>query len=673
MQNFQSFSKLVHARYTALAANELFVVGMDNHAFSDAYLSAFPEGTDPIYKTKTEHDCSCCKNFIRHLGNVVAIVDGVVQTVWDIEGAPYPYNVVAERMAAYVRAQTITGLFRASESQYGAEYNMQALEDGTAKRWNHFHGRVLPKHFTKDVGTKVGEYNARVQVFRRGLNELTTEALEDVRNLIQSKSLYRGEEHLNVINQFSAAHAAYKAMSAEDKQLYVWANASEWFATFRNTVIGTLVVDLSAGVGLEEAVKAFEFKVAPANYKRPTALVTPRMVQDALATINELGLEPALQRRFAKLSDVAVNNVLWVDNTVQGKMKGGLESLLMDAVKAQPLGDIKAQDISIDEFMTDVLPKLRSLEMLVQNSHGGNFMSLTAPVNPDTGRLFKWNNDFAWSYNGNVADSIKERVKRAGGKVEGDVCCRLAWNNTTDLDFHMHEAGGTHIYYSNFRRSKSPNGGMLDLDANGIDGRRDDPAENIVYEKAKSMRDGVYRLSVHVFSLHSGDHKDFEVELDILGTIHNFVYTKPWKRGETILVAELHKKGDEITVRPLLEGSTSRPSRTLWGVKTEQFVKVNTVMFSPNYWDNNAVGNKHWLFMLDGCVNPDATRGIYNEFLNSALDKHRKVFEILGDKTKCVTVDDQLSGLGFSSTRGAKVTVKATTPEFTKAFNINFN
>lgn len=64
--------------------NELFVVGTDKHAVSDMYLASFPPGTNPIYKTNTEHDCTCCKNWIRNLGNVVAIVDGRMETMWDI-------------------------------------------------------------------------------------------------------------------------------------------------------------------------------------------------------------------------------------------------------------------------------------------------------------------------------------------------------------------------------------------------------------------------------------------------------------------------------------------------------------------------------------------------------------------------------------------------------------
>lgn len=31
-----------------------------------------PAGTNPIFRERTEHDCSCCRNFVKNLGNVVA-------------------------------------------------------------------------------------------------------------------------------------------------------------------------------------------------------------------------------------------------------------------------------------------------------------------------------------------------------------------------------------------------------------------------------------------------------------------------------------------------------------------------------------------------------------------------------------------------------------------------
>jgi hypothetical protein len=101
-------------------------------------------------------------------------------------------------------------------------------------------------------------------------------------------------------------------------------------------------------------------------------------------------------------------------------------------------------------------------------------------------------------------------------------------------------------------------------------------------------------------------------------------------------------------------------------------VPVDTLLASPNHWGGQAVGNKHWFFILKGCKNPEPARGIYNEFLRSDLEPHRKVFEALGAKTKCEPTNDQLSGIGFSSTRSDEATVVVKGRSRIKAYNIKF-
>ena len=47
----------------------LFEANIDKDVFWDLYLDSFPEGTNEIYRTNREYDCSCCRHFIKNIGN----------------------------------------------------------------------------------------------------------------------------------------------------------------------------------------------------------------------------------------------------------------------------------------------------------------------------------------------------------------------------------------------------------------------------------------------------------------------------------------------------------------------------------------------------------------------------------------------------------------------------
>lgn len=664
---FEEFSNGVHAQFNKMSEGELYVV--NPLGIYESYLAAFPTGTNPIYRERAEHDCSCCKNFIRNLGKVVSITNGVMESVWDVNDLPYPYDVVAAHMANLVRQQPIVGVYRSKFPTYGNASTIELTPSGT-KRWNHFHGRVSPAHLSNSPDEVAGKINTTQQVFKRGLDEISVYAIETVNDLLDANSLYRGEEYKETFREFKKLFESYHACG--NKELFSWQYVGHRGARFRSTVVGTLLDDLSEGRDLEAAVGSYEAKVAPANFKRSSALITPRMVEDAEKTLAELGLSGAIHRRYARISDVSVNNVLFVDNSVREQMKDGLMGLLADSTSIKPVSASKASLVSVGQFVKDILPKATKVRAMVENRHLPNFASLTAPRDGDTGRLFKWGNDFAWSYDGEVADSIKERVKKAGGNVQAKMRVSLAWFNYDDLDIHAWEPNGNYINFRN-KRGQMPrsNSGTLDVDMNAGAGKTREAVENIFWNG--TLTDGNYTIGVHNFSKRESIDIGFTLEVECDGVISHYTHKNAVADHAMVKSIMLQvKDGKLINVDILSKAVTGGASSVeKWGVATHQFVDVDSVVLSPNHW-NESDGNKHWFFILKGCRNPDETRGMYNEFLRPELHQHRKVFEVLAGKVKCPYSDDQLSGIGFSSTKAETLTVQVETKNGKQVYEIDF-
>ena len=663
MMNFKDIKNAVAKQFAAMCNQQLFRVNIDKDVLWQTYLNAFPEGTNPIYRERTEHDCNCCKQFVRAVGDVVAIKDGKLISIWDGKTGDANYQVVSNALAAYVKSAAIKDVFLHFEATAGTNKSFHSLVDGKVGEWDHFFVNIPSKFVKKnaDIASALSVVRSTHDVFLRALKEIDQESIETVLDLISQNSIYRGEEHKFVVSEFSKLKKQAKNLSDAELDLFVWERVSTTagsITNIRNSVIGSLLVDLSEGKELEVAVKSFEAKVAPTNYKRPTALVTKKMIEDARQKIQELGLTSALERRYASIDDIKINNILFANRDARQKINVDVFDDISSSVKVSTKKLDKVEEVNIEKFISDILPRAESIEVMVENTHASNFVSLVAPVDASALHLFKWDNGFSWSYAGDVADSIKERVKAAGGNVTGDLCCRLAWEYRDDLDFHMHEPDGGHIYFGN-RGYASRCGGKLDVDANGGSGMMEHPVENIFYQSMSTMKEGVYTLSVNNYSRRESNKMGFEVEIEFGATKYNFVYDKALHTGKTVEVAQIRyskKSGLEI-VKSL---PSTQTSKKIWGIDTHTFQKVNVIMNSPNHWDGQGVGNKHYFFMLDGCANEGSARGFYNEFLREDMNKHRKVLEIVGNKMRTEETVNQLSGLGFSSTQRNSLLCKVT-------------
>ena len=673
---FNEFRNRLAAHFAASTKDRvLFETDVDRDMLWEVYLDSFPEGTNPVYRKRREFDCSCCRHFIKSIGGTVYIGDDLkAHSIFEFDADSEVFQPVVDAMARFVTGNgRIVGKYLSKDGWVGTDHTRELDADGRkVKTWNHFYldlpnQMIFRERHGGTIGTANGDFNATHDVFKRSLNEISMEAIDTVLELIQSNTLYKGQEWHDNILLLRGHKLAYEALSTEQRINYCWAmteTVGPVLGRIRNHSIGVLLTDISDGMELDDAVRRYEKIVAPANYKRPKAIFTKKMLEAAQKTVTELGYLDALPRRFATLEDISVNNILFCNRDAGKRIQGGsvFDEMLGDA-KVNPKQFSRVEEIGAEKFVSDVLPGAKELEAFVENRHAANMVSLIAPVNRDAKSMFKWGNNFSWAYAGNMTDSdIRENVKNAGGRVDGVLRFSLQWNDVekddNDLDAHCYEPRrGDHIFFNH--KVSRLTGGNLDVDIVNPSGQCHGKAavENITWPNKARMIPGEYLFTVYCYG-NRGGKSGFRAEIEFDGQVYRFDYANAMRQGEEVKVATVTlDKNGTFAIREHLSSQMS--SREIWGVKSNRFVPVSVVMYSPNYWDEQTgIGHKHYMFMLKGCVNPEKPNGFYNEFLKNEMLEHKRVFEALGGKMAVQDAKDQLSGLGFSNTKRCDLVVK---------------
>jgi len=669
MSNFKYFKELFQKNFKELTKNasHLFQVELNKDDMWNLYLDSFKPEDNPIYRKLREFDCVCCRYFIKNIGNVIVLKDNQIKTIWDFETGSETFQPVVNALDKFVKSHVVSDVFVSKLKKIGTDKNFEQLENGKINTWEHFYlelDRKFVDNSNRSEGEIKGIFRSTRDVFKGSLEKITEDSLLTVLELISQNSLYRGKEWEGVLTEFLKYKKEYdKLETIEEKENYTWEQSVKVggaIGRLKNHSMGTLLTNISEDMDLDTAVGKFEFIVGD-GYKRPKPVYTEKMLNDFKNKIIELGYMESLDRRFANLNDININNILFSNKDSAKKIQGGLDVFdeMSKGIPFNPKKFNKVTEISIDDFIANVLPAAREIEVFLENKHSSNMVSLIAPENKDSKTMFKWDNNFSWAYTGNITDSsMKERVKSAGGNVEGVLRFSIQWNDNefdgNDLDAHCYEPSGNLIYYGN-KENRSTTG-QLDVDI--INPTRNKPAvENITWTSKNKMEEGIYKFLVHNYS-HRGGKNGFRAEVEYDGQIFSFDYNKELRQGEKVQVAEVNfNKTSGFTIKEKLPSNVS--SKEVWGLKTNQFVPVSVVCYSPNYWNlQQGIGNKHVMFMLKGCCNSEKPNGMFNEYLNQELNQYRKVTEALGSKMTVKDTNDQLSGIAFSSTKRNELLVK---------------
>lgn len=258
---FIDFKRAVYKQFDALAnnADRLYLTNVNKDELWDCYIDSYPEDE------RQSHTCNCCRQFIKPYGNVVAIVNNKLVSIWDSLVLDEPYATVARNLAQLVKSKPVCDVFVSKVVKLGTDKNNVWIETPTrhVHTWNHLFYK-LPNHLLCAVSDSEeavqGALRINKTVLKRALDELSMDAFDIVLDLISQGSLYRGDQYKSDLEAFVALKKKYEVVPREERDNFCWVESTKvgYVGRIRNTAIGTLLVDISNGRELDESVRAYE-------------------------------------------------------------------------------------------------------------------------------------------------------------------------------------------------------------------------------------------------------------------------------------------------------------------------------------------------------------------------------------------------------------------------------
>lgn len=693
------------------ATGKLFRADVSGQVVWDTYLSNFSDEEDPVFRDPqaSSHNCNNCKNFVRRYGNIVALDENLnLMTIFDVEAVDEYANTIAN-LSEMIRSHKIENVFfetfmelnslpyevcskSMNKFKLGTEKNHKRYTKAEAEMYGvvkadeirTFHHLVLtlPAQYVDQTGSSIesimAQYRSDKEVFKRAMDEIPSDTLELVKDLINQGSLLNGDAHIKKVETMLELKKLYDTIPVAIRDNWCWFKSVRFsLAKFRNELIGVLCTELAEGKEINEACKSWNKRVDPANYMKAVAPITETQKKNAQQFVEDNGYAASFDRRLATLDDIKVTEIKHINNETKATKAVSMFDNVKPIKSQHKRNEFdKVEEVSIDKFMKDILPGCTSIELYLENRLENNLVTMTTTKDLECKNPFKWNNPYSWTYKGNLAgkSELTQMVEARGGSISGAFRFSHSWNelerNESLMDLHVFmpgcrlplftgKAGGPSVIGRRVgwnQRTDGQSGGRQDVDNIHEAKQGEIPVENITFPTVDRMPEGVYTCMIHNYNFRKTGGKG-RAEVAIGNDVYQYIYPAT-KMGEFVTIAEVTLKDGMFTIEHKLPVA-SEITKEMYGLESNNFHKVNLMCLSPNYWDGNEVGNKHYLFMLDGCKIDSPIRSFHNENLNTELLEHRKVLDILGAfNMVSEPADKQLSGIGFNATVKDEVILK---------------
>ena len=393
------------------------VVAGHTHVFSTDASGLYETYLKNLGSERGVHTCNACRRFIESYGGLVTIAhDGQLKSLfWDERVAPHFYGAALVAMRKKVESAKVTGVFLSSDMVWGQPITGP---------WTHLsvNSQLVYRERALDAHQAMANVKHRVETVATALREFSAVSLDQVLQILNADAVSRAEKFVGPMQWLRDLHdrpAGKRGGAVLWKRV---AAAPEGYCHPRASAAGTLMEDLQNGLPFADAQRRFNAKLHPLAYQRPQAAPSAQTIKQAEDLVAKLGLESALQRRFARLEDL---ETYWEPRVAQAarKASGGV----FRHVKAKgdvPVPGVKLpmQTMTWEKFSRKILPSAEEIQFMVPAA--GQFLALTAPVDPNAERLFKWDNPIAWYVYPNGA-SAQQFNLRAGAHVRVNAITQL--------------------------------------------------------------------------------------------------------------------------------------------------------------------------------------------------------------------------------------------------------
>lgn len=367
----------------------LFRVKLERNELFEKYLSLFEENI------RQDYNCACCKSFLRRYGGLV-IIDSVTgkttSAMWRTEEEFTPtsgmafFNPILKELADIVEA---------AEVDYYFTRKLDQVHIGTLSKGGFQHFFIDANAVEKSAPFSTMTTEAKRQDFKSLKNNLKRFDLSIASPALMffeaDKDMKSHTKHRNTLNKFKELAEKYAANKNPKMQAnFIWdaiSSVDKGLINIGNTVVGRFMEHLMTDFTLEQAKSEFLKAVDPLRYFHPTAAASAGTIVAAEKLFAELGLESALNRRFARLDEIP--RKLWEPTEKSIGVKEGIFASLKPKEDEKKSVTIDAGVITWAVFERDYLPKADSIKVKFRTNKLYLFGSYVTAVDPESKPIFK--------------------------------------------------------------------------------------------------------------------------------------------------------------------------------------------------------------------------------------------------------------------------------------------